>query len=358
MNRPRSRRSPVTLLLAALALTAAPLALATPPAIEVQRVGATGSMPKGVCISPDGHRLYVANYGQRDHNNVSIFDADTMALAGHIDVPGIVVESAVSPDGRTLYVSNFTRNSVQFIDLATSAVTREVTAGQHPKIVVLSRDGRRLFAANWASRNVTEIDTSTGAVVRTLAAEENPRGMAITSAGRLYVANSTSDSVEIYEGAQMETHRRLQHVCRIPRHLSLSPDDSRLYVSCLGAGTVEVLDTATNHHVHTVYVASGPKSNAVSPDGRYVAAADYNASSVTLIDTTDWSRREIEVPTMDRASGIVFAHDGVRFFVTGWFDDHLYEIGVHGAAPRFHPTPREIARTLESRQYHNGRSGE
>jgi hypothetical protein len=31
MNRPRSRRSPVTLLLAALALTAAPLALATPP---------------------------------------------------------------------------------------------------------------------------------------------------------------------------------------------------------------------------------------------------------------------------------------------------------------------------------------
>ena len=336
--------------------------MATPPRIEVQRVGLTGSMPKGVSISPDGNRLYVSNYGQLDHDNVSIFDAHTLAPIARIDVPGIVVETAVSPDGLTLYASNFRRNSVQFIDLATLRVSREVPAGDHPKIVVLSRDGHRLFAANWGSRNVTEIDTVSGTVVRTLAAEENPRGMAITNAGRLYIANSTSDSIDIYEGPTMATHTRLPHVCRIPRHLNLSPDDSLLYVSCLGAATLTVLDTSTQRVVHRISVASGPRGNDVSPDGRYVATADYNASTVTLVDTTDWSTREVAIPTMDRASGVVFAHDAtnVRFFVTGWYDDHLFEIGTAGmgSGPPYHPRRREIARTLESRAYHTANPAE
>src|SRR5437773_475553 len=83
-------------------------------------------------------------------------------------------------------------------------------AASHPKILVLSRDGRRLFAANWSSRDVTEIDTHDASVVRTLAAEENPRGMALTSDGRLYIANFNSQSIDVYEGAQMQTHRRMQ----------------------------------------------------------------------------------------------------------------------------------------------------
>ncbi|MEI8255179.1 MAG: hypothetical protein WCJ30_05845 [Deltaproteobacteria bacterium] len=331
-------------------------ALATPPRIEVQRVIETGSMPKGVSISPDGNRLYVSNYGQLDHDNISVVDAHTMAQIARINVPGIVVETAVSPDGLTLYASNFRRHSVQFIDLATRAVTREVPAGRHPKIVVLSRDGRRLFAANGGSRDVTESDTVSGAVVRTLAAEENPRGMAMTNAGRLYVANSTSDSIEVYEGPTMATHTRLPHVCRIPRHLNLSPDDSRLYISCLGAATLSVLDTATNRVVQRVAVASGPRGNDVSPDGHWVATADYNACTVTLVDTTDWSTRAVAVRTMDRASGVVFSRDasGVRLFVTGWYDDHLFEIGVVGAGSGtpYHPTRREIERTLQAREDH------
>jgi YVTN family beta-propeller protein len=348
------RRARTTLLLASALV--ARTAYATPPSIEVQRVIETGSMPKGVSISPDGNRLYVSNYGQLDHDNISVIDAHTMTQIARINVPGIVVETAVSPDGRTLYASNFRRDSVQFIDLATNTVSREVHAGNHPKIVVLSRDGRRLFAANWGSRNVTEIDTASGAVVRTLAAEENPRGMAITSAGRLYIANSTSDSVEIYEGPTMATHTRLQHVCRIPRHLNLSPDDTRLYVSCLGAATLTVLDTATNHVIRRVQVASGPRGNDVSPDGHWVATADYNACTVSLVDTTDWTTREVTIPTMDRASGVVFSRDatGVRLFVTGWYDDHLFELGVTGTGtgPRYHPTRRERERTLRSREYH------
>jgi YVTN family beta-propeller protein len=153
--------------LLASSLVAAPfvaLDAAVPP-LSIQQMVATGSMPKGVIHSPDGRTLYVANYGQLDRGNLGIYDATTLARTRLIDVPGIIVESAISPDGRTLYVSNFRRNSVQYLDLASGRITREVNTGRHPKILVVSHDGRRLFAANWASRDVSEIDVATATIL-------------------------------------------------------------------------------------------------------------------------------------------------------------------------------------------------
>jgi YVTN family beta-propeller protein len=342
------------------ALSIAPLWVsdAAVPPLSVQQMVSTGAMPKGVIRSPDGRTLYVANYGQLDRRNLGVYDAQTLALSRTIDVPGIIVESAISPDGRTLYVSNFRRNSVQYLDLASGRITREVNTGRHPKILVVSHDGRRLFAANWASRDVSEIDVATGAVTRTLSAGDNPRGMAITRAGRLYIANSTSDDIHVYEGANMERSHRIARVCRIPRHVTLSPDESRLYVSCLGVGTLAVMDTSTERVVRSIQTQSGPKANDVSPDGRYVATADYNASGVTIIDTTDWSSRSIDVPLMNRASGIVFAAQGLRVIVTGWFDDHLYSVGVAGAAPALTFRRRDVERTQRLRREYDSRSGE
>ncbi|MBL8681326.1 MAG: YncE family protein [Myxococcales bacterium] len=328
------------------------------PPLSIQQMVPTGSMPKGVIRSPDGRTLYVANYGQLDRGNLGIYDATTLARTRVIDVPGIIVESAISPDGRTLYVSNFRRNSVQYLDLASGRITREVNTGRHPKILVVSHDGRRLFAANWASRDVSEIDVATGTVTRTLAAGDNPRGMAITRSGRLYIANSTSDDIHVYEGANMTLARRLQRVCRIPRHITLAPDDSKLYISCLGAAVLAVMDTSNDRIIRRIRTESGPKANDVSPDGRYVATADYNASGVTVIDTTDWSARSIEIPLMNRASGLVFAASGLRVIVTGWFDDHLFTVGVAGAAPGLTFARRDIQRTQRQRREYDSRSGE
>ncbi len=158
---------------AAVVLVALPLGAV--PAMDVVGGVRTGSMPKGVSISPDGRTLYVTNYGNSNSNNVMLFDAATLAQTGAINVPGIVVESVLSPDGRTLYASNFTRGTVQFIDLARRRVTREVRAGGHPKVLAISRDGARLFVANWGTHNVTEIDTARATVLRTMRARDATR---------------------------------------------------------------------------------------------------------------------------------------------------------------------------------------
>jgi len=110
------------------ALTLAAVLLCTPalaaPRLEVQEFADTGSMPKGVTLSPDGQHLYVTNFGQRNGKNISIYDARTLAHEHDIDIPGIVVESVFSADGSILYASNFDRDSVQLIDTRTRRVTR------------------------------------------------------------------------------------------------------------------------------------------------------------------------------------------------------------------------------------------
>ncbi len=346
-------RASLTLVVASLAasLIASSESLATPPPIEVATERFSGSMPKGVTLSPDGTRLYVTNYGNANSHNVAVFDATDLHRIAMWDVPGIVVESAVSPDGNTLYVSNFRRNSVQFLDTRNGRVTREVRAGAHPKILVLSHDGSRLFAANWGGASVTEIDTATGDVVRTLRAGRNPRGMAVTREGRLYIANFNGHTIDIYDGPDRSQHHRLDNVCHIPRHLALSPDEHTLYISCFSASELAAMDTTTEQITHRVEVGHWPKAVDVSTDGRYVFTANYGGSSVSVVDTTDWTAVTLDVPSMDHASGVVAAHDAYRFFVTGWYDGHLFAVDVPG-----HGTyaVRDARRdfTLRQREFH------
>lgn len=316
---------------ALVALSVTTPASAEPEKLEVQEVADTGSMPKGTILSHDGTKFYVTNFGQLNKRNITIYDAKTLQFLDQIDVPGIVVESILSHDGKTLYVSNFRRSSVMFIDLATKTVTHEIKTGTHPKILALSGDGKSLFAANWATNDVTEIDIPSAEVKKTLKAGRQPRGMVATKAGRLYIANFFGQSIDIYEGKDLEQHHRIK-ACKCPRHLALSPDEKTVYISCLNADQLQALDVATETVTHKVVIGSAPKSIAVSKDGRYVYSADYGQTrSVSVVDTSSWTSRVFKIPGMDRGSGVAVGPDGKHALVTGWYDGHVYLVGFEGS---------------------------
>jgi YVTN family beta-propeller protein len=303
------------------------------PRLEVQAFAETGSMPKGVTLSPDGTKLYVTNFGQRNGKNISIYDAQTLAHVHDIDVPGIVVESVFSADGALLYASNFDRDSVQVIDTRTRRVVREIHAGLHPKILTLSKDGKTLFAANWNGNSVSEIDLARGRTLRTLPAGRHPRGMALTASGFLYVANFDGATIDVFHGPGFSESYTLA-ACRIPRHLVLAPDERTRYLSCYHDSQLWALDLTgpSERANHIVPIGKFPKSIDVSRDGRYVYSADYGPSnSVSIVDTRDWSETTYTVPGMVRGSGIAVLPGGQRAAVTGWCDNHVYLVGVVGS---------------------------
>jgi YVTN family beta-propeller protein len=341
-------------LAAAIALVFVPApALALAPPLEVEEVAETASMPKGAVLSPDARRFYVTNFGMANGHNITVYDSTSLTLVDTYDLPGIVVESVLSSDGKTLYASNFERNSVQVIDVATHKLRREFAAGPHPKVLVLSHDDKLLFAANWSGASVTLIDTESGKTLRTLAAGLHPRGMALTRDGILYVANFDGASIDVFYGDDFAQTYRLA-VCRIPRHLALSPDDKTLYISCYHDSEVAALDLETEIVTHHVPVGTNPKSIEVSRDGRYVFSADYgeDAHGVSVVDTTDWTARSFVVPGMDRASGIAVAPDGEHVLVTGWYDNHIYLVGFEGKGGHPEAARKKIDGWVRHRHYH------
>ena len=85
-----------------------------------------GQFPFGVAITPDGTKVYVANF---DSNNVSVIDAATKSVTAVVNVGQFPFGVAVTPDGTKIYVANFGSNNISVIDIATNKVTATVDVG-------------------------------------------------------------------------------------------------------------------------------------------------------------------------------------------------------------------------------------
>jgi YVTN family beta-propeller protein len=63
-----------------------------------------GDLPRGLQLSPDGKRVYIANFGD---GTLSVVDTITNSVATIVDVPGYPEAVAVSPDGERIYVGDY-----------------------------------------------------------------------------------------------------------------------------------------------------------------------------------------------------------------------------------------------------------
>jgi len=159
-------------------------------------------LPAGIALTPDGHRLLVAD---QQADALSAVDLVTGAVhttaAGHR--PYAVVASA---DGHSAYVTDQGTNTVSVLDLTgpEPAPQKTITVGTHPNKVVASADGRTLYVANGDSDEISVIDTATAAVTRTISLApyqgaqdgSNPDALALSRDGRtLYVANAGNNDV-------------------------------------------------------------------------------------------------------------------------------------------------------------------
>lgn len=331
---------PVALLIAAVCAPLAdpcavgaqrtPVVRTTPSRARLRIVGRvrTGIQPKSVEVSPDGRRVWVANFGRPDRENITVYDSETLAHVGTVEFEGNSVEIAFRRDGRTAYVSNFREHSIHEIDTETFTVRRTVVVGGHPKVIHVAPGERRIYTANWATEQVTEIDAESFQVTRRLRTGEHPRGMAVSASGqRIYVAAMYSHLIQVFDrGATTErTHFR---PCEYPRHLLLSPDGARLYASCSCCRQVRWFDPETYELRGIAQTGENPRTIALSSDGRWLAAADFDDSTITLIDTQENTHRVFPVEDANQIVGVAIrpGPGTPRIFATSWLTGELIAI--------------------------------
>ncbi|MCX4240792.1 YncE family protein [Paraliomyxa miuraensis] len=301
------------------------------PALEITRRVRTGVQPKSVTISPDGSRLYVCNFGHAGRRNVYVYDAASLERVGHIDFRGNAAEATVSADGSTVYVSNFARGVIEVVDASSLKVRHEVKVGNNPKFMVVDEARELLYVSNWSARTVSAVDLPARRVDHTLRTGRRPRGMALMSDGTLLVGAMWDHRVQVYAPGQVRPALEFE-ACENPRHLVLSPDQARLYVSCSGDDALRWFDPRTGEVLGEAPTGDNPRTIDISGDGRWVAIADFSGSTVTLVDLRNMLHRTHEMPRTHQIVGLgVVPGDELRVLATSWLTNELLELRPEGA---------------------------
>ncbi|MGH6839291.1 MAG: beta-propeller fold lactonase family protein [Methylocella sp.] len=240
-------------------------------------------------VIPDGKHPDVMNNGKFSFpgpGTVSVIDTATNTVVGSpipvgVDPRGV----AITPDGTRAYVANSTDpgggpGTVSVIATASNTVVATVQVGGAPGALAITPDGKHAYVTNGLN-TVSVIATATNKVVATvpLPVNSGPIGVAITPDGKnVYVANgfSSPSNVSVIATAS-NTVVATVPVGNIPDGVAITPDGKHAYVANRDSNSVSVIDTATNMVVATVTVGSGPEGVGNVPPPPGVPFLAFNA---------------------------------------------------------------------------------
>jgi len=264
-----------------------------------------GTRPRGVELSADGERLYVALSGS-PKCPPTLADEECAKLAADKTKDGIAVVDVrsrevlrVLPGGsdpeefdvdgaaQRLFVSNEDAGVLSIVDLATGDVVRTVAVGGEPEGVRLRPDRKTVYVTSESEHSVTVVDTESGEVQGSIDVGWRPRDSIFSADGsRAYVSSEHGGSVAVVDVAASKVLRTIAlPPGSLPMGLALSPDERRLYVANGRARTVSVVDLEAGTVVADVRVGARPWGIGLTSDGKFLYTANGPSNDVSVIDT-------------------------------------------------------------------------
>jgi PQQ-dependent catabolism-associated beta-propeller protein len=275
---------------------------------EVVGTIAVGKRPRGMKLSRDGARLYVAVSGL-PKCPPSVSDEDCAKLERDLTADGIaVVDTAsakvlqvlkagsdpeqfdLSRDGRRLYVSNEDSATVTVVDIPTGNVVTRIAVGHEPEGVRVSPDGAWVLVTSETDNNVAIIDTHLLQLVHNVPVGHRPRDLAFTPDGHTAYVTGEFDAsvyrVGLPGGERVEKLLQLRKEDR-PMSVLLDVPQHRLFVGTGRGGTVAVISVAPQPKlVEEIPVGARPWGMALTADGRTLYTANGPSNDVTVVDTS------------------------------------------------------------------------
>jgi YVTN family beta-propeller protein len=268
-----------------------------------------GKRPRGLKLSPDGTRLYVALSGSPisgpgideahlpppDHSadGVAVVDVAKRALVATLASGPDPEALDLSPDGRTLFLSNEDTAQMSAIDLPSGKVRGVVDVGKEPEGVTVRPDGKVVFVTSEQEGEVTAVDTATLAVVGHIPTGPRPRSLVLTRDGLTgFVADEFGKRVTVIDAVGFTAQGDIPITLSSPTFsgprpmgTALSPDGKQVYVTTGRGGSLAILDVATRKQVRSLDgVGDRPWGVATSADGAFAYTANGKSHDVSIIN--------------------------------------------------------------------------
>jgi YVTN family beta-propeller protein len=264
-----------------------------------------GKRPRGLVLSRDGTRLYVAVSGMpkcpppmsdaqcaqlpRDDAADAIAVVDTARLAPLAHFAGVSDPERVelSRDGRTLYVTEEDAAQVAVLDSHTGAVLAHIPVGHEPEGVRISPDGRSLLVTSEADNTVSVIDVRRNEVRRTVSVGKRPRDAAFSADGHVAFVPGEADGslYRVSVATDAPATRLLEFPAPArPMGIALDAQRHRLYVSTGRGGSIALISGAGDNLLGQMTVGGRPWGIALSADGQRLVSADGPAGELAVLD--------------------------------------------------------------------------
>ncbi|MEA2600326.1 MAG: hypothetical protein QOF89_1318 [Acidobacteriota bacterium] len=268
-----------------------------------------GFRPRGIEVSPDGRRVYVAlsdtaRNAQGPGDAIVALDAATCKLVARYDAGTDPERFAVSHDGSRLYASNEDAGTATITDLKKRKVLSALVVGIEPEGVALSPDGHWVYVTAETSNTVSVIDTRTERVVASFLVDPRPRAAAFSPDGRrAYVTAEIGGTVSVIDTVRHQVMRSIPIPGAHPVGIVVSPDGKRVYVANGHGNAVSVLDASSGRVLASIPVGKRPWGIAVTPDGRKIYTANGVSNNVSVIDAVTL-KPIATIPAGDGAWGV------------------------------------------------------
>lgn len=270
-----------------------------------------GKRPRGMKLSRDGSRLFVALSGlpkcppsvpdeecakqERDlkADGIAVVDTALRKVIKVLAAGSDPEQFAMSGDGKRLYVANEDVGLLSVVDVDAAKVIARIKVGLEPEGVVLTPNGRWVLVTNESDNSVSVIDTTTLKVQSHVTVGKRPRDIAFTPDGEsAYVSGELDASLyrmAVPKGEPVERVLQLGEAAK-PMAVVLDAPRNRLYLSTGRGGTVAVVDMKGAPQavklIKEIPAGKRPWGIALTSDGRFLFTANGPSNDVSVIDTT------------------------------------------------------------------------
>jgi YVTN family beta-propeller protein len=332
---------------------------------------AVGRVPRGISLSPDGQRLFVTNSWD---DTLSIIDTRSLSVVATWPVglePSSVVEDRA---GKFLFVANRISNDIAVLNAQTGEEEKRLLAGRGASYLTLSPDGSRVYATHVypnpprvptemdnriaPESEITVIDAARAVVLDHMplhhiagvfhlafskdgrlgvVAEYHPKNiipLAHLEHGGAFAYTLTVFGADVGKSPVEVPLDELERYAARPFGVAITPDKSRIFVSCSGSEIVLAIDVArllryvhahpgpnvqdlgasANYVMARINVGHDPRGLAMNDDGSRLYVANRLDDTVSVIDTH--SNRVVSTVAMDGPEKITPMRHGEQTFYT------------------------------------------